>query len=283
MLYWREACGSLCCTEEKHVVPYVVLKRTMWYIILYWRESCGTLCCTEEQHVVPYVSWREACSSLCCTEEKHVVSYVVLKRSMWYLMLYWREACGSLCCTEEKHVVSYVVLKRSMWFLMCTEEKHVVPYVVLNRSMWFLMLYWTEACGSLCSTEHTHLVPYVVLPPRWSNARATLDKQSCVITSTLFEMYSTCMRWCDLNFSCLSTSITSAEVSSCQNKRRYQIQYGRPCLHFVSSNFHFVNLWQWLAFTCTNQLKKVNFGSTIEIKVRNCKNSCLLNNNLTEF
>ena len=54
-----------------------------------------------------------------------------------------------------------------------------------------------------------------------SNARATLDKQSCVITSTLFEMNSTCMRWCDLNFSCLSTSITSAEVSSCQNKRRY--------------------------------------------------------------
>ena len=34
-----------------------------------------------------------------------------------------------------------------------------------------------------------------------SNARATLDKQSCVITSTLFEMNSTCMCWCDLNFS----------------------------------------------------------------------------------
>ena len=50
---------------------------------------------------------------------------------------------------------------------------------------------------------------------------AALDKQSCVITSTLFEMNSTCMRWCDLNCSCLSTSITSAEVSSCQNKRRY--------------------------------------------------------------
>ena len=52
-------------------------------------------------------------------------------------------------------------------------------------------------------------------------ARPTLDKQSCVITSMLFEMNSTCMRWCDLNFSCLSTSITSAEVSSCQNKRRH--------------------------------------------------------------
>ena len=52
-------------------------------------------------------------------------------------------------------------------------------------------------------------------------ARATLDKKSCVITSTLFEMNFTCMRWCDLNFSCLSTSITSAEVSSCQDKRMY--------------------------------------------------------------
>ena len=41
-------------------------------------------------------------------------------------------------------------------------------------------------------------------------------------------------------------------------------------------------LWiykQWLAFTCTNQPKNVNFGSTIEIKVRIYKNSCLLNNN----
>ena len=47
-----------------------------------------------------------------------------------------------------------------------------------------------------------------------SYARATLDKQSCVITCTLFKMNSTCMRLCDLNFSCLSTS-------SCQNKRRY--------------------------------------------------------------
>ena len=54
-----------------------------------------------------------------------------------------------------------------------------------------------------------------------SYARATLDKQSCVITSTLFEMNSTCKRLCDLNFSCLSTSITWAEVSSCQNKRRF--------------------------------------------------------------
>ena len=53
------------------------------------------------------------------------------------------------------------------------------------------------------------------------NARATIDKESCVITSTLFKMNSTCMHWCDLNFSCMSTSITSAEVSSCQNKPRY--------------------------------------------------------------
>ena len=52
----------------------------------------------------------------------------------------------------------------------------------------------------------------------YGNARATLDKQSCVITSTLFEMNSTSMCLCDLNFSCLITSITSPEVSSCQNK-----------------------------------------------------------------
>ena len=34
-----------------------------------------------------------------------------------------------------------------------------------------------------------------------------------VITSTLFEMNSTCMRLSDLNFSCLSTSITSPKAS----------------------------------------------------------------------
>ena len=74
-------------------------------------------------------------------------------------------------------------------------------------------------------TQYTLSIHSVYLDT-WSgieaaNARATLDKQSCVITSTLFETNSTCMRWCDLNFSCLSTSITSPEVSSCQNKRRY--------------------------------------------------------------
>ena len=84
---------------------------------------------------------------------------------------------------------------------------------------------------------------------------ATLDKQSCVITSTLFEMNSTCMHLCDFNFSYLSTSITSAEVASCPNNKRIQIQYCRPCLHFVSSNINFVNLWQWLAFPCSNRLK----------------------------
>ena len=115
------------------------------------------------------------------------------------------------------------------------------------------------------------------------NARATLDK--CVITSMLFEMNSSCMRLCDLNFSCLSTSITSAEVYSCQNKRRYPNPIWATVFTFifVSSYFHFVNLWQWSAFTCTNQLKNVNFRSTIEINVRNYKNSCLLNNNLTSM
>ena len=77
---------------------------------------------------------------------------------------------------------------------------------------------------------------------RYSNARATLDKQSCVITSMLFEMNSPCMRSCDLNFSCLSTSITSPKVFGCQNNKRIQIQYGRPCLHLVFPNFNFVNL-----------------------------------------
>ena len=80
------------------------------------------------------------------------------------------------------------------------------------------------------------------------NTRATLDKHSCVIASTLFKMNSTCMRLCDLNFSCLSTSITSPEVSSCKNNKCIQIQYGRPCLHFVYSNFNIVNLRQWLGF-----------------------------------
>ena len=36
--------------------------------------------------------------------------------------------------------------------------------------------------------------------------------------------------------------ISLSSPHSAQNKQRYQIQYGRPCLHFVSSNFHFVNL-----------------------------------------
>ena len=72
----------------------------------------------------------------------------------------------------------------------------------------------------------------------------TLDKQSCVITSTLFEMNSTCMRLCDLNFSCLSTSITSPEVFSCKNLKRNQFQHSRPWLHFVSPNTNFVNLRQ---------------------------------------
>ena len=78
-------------------------------------------------------------------------------------------------------------------------------------------------CAHLHCTEHSVRITVTVLLTQCAYyARATLDKQSCVITSTLFEMNSTCMRWCDLNFSCCqSTSITSAEVSSCQNKRRF--------------------------------------------------------------
>ena len=70
-----------------------------------------------------------------------------------------------------------------------------------------------DPIGCLCFAEMWHKR----CSSSKSNARATLDKLSCVITSTLFEMNSTCMRWCDLNFSCLTTSITSAEVSSCPN------------------------------------------------------------------
>ena len=95
------------------------------------------------------------------------------------------------------------------------------------------------------------------------------DKQSCVITCT-FEMNSTCMRSCDLNFSCLSTSITSPEVSGWQNIKRIQIQYGRSCLHFVSSNFNFLNLRQLLAFPRKNQLKSVNFVCIIKYYRNKC-------------
>ena len=74
--------------------------------------------------------------------------------------------------------------------------------------------------GGRMLEENMFIVRYCIEETfRLGNARATLDKQSCVITSTLFEMNSTCMCWCDLNFSCLLTSITSAEVSSCQSKQ----------------------------------------------------------------
>ena len=69
---------------------------------------------------------------------------------------------------------------------------------------------------------------------------------------------------CDLDFSCLSTSIISPEVSGCQNNKCIQIQYGQSCLHFLSSNFNFVNLRQLLTFPCANQLKGVNFVCIIQ-------------------
>ena len=87
-------------------------------------------------------------------------------------------------------------------------------------------------------------------------------RSQCVITSTLFEMTSTCMRSCDLNFSWLSTSITAPEVSGCQNNKRIQYQYGRSCLHLVSSNFNFVNWRQLLAFRAQiNKKKLISFVS----------------------
>ena len=106
---------------------------------------------------------------------------------------------------------------------------HFLEY--LNFGALFNFFLWS-ICWNLCNLALVKCLLKLSLPNlyksnifKWSNygtnARATLDKKSCVITSTLFEMNFTCMCWCDLNFSCLSTSITSAEVSSCQDKRRY--------------------------------------------------------------
>ena len=73
---------------------------------------------------------------------------------------------------------------------------------------------YIQTCANFVTFIHDWYFLYFTNQIKQGNERATLDKQSCVITSTLFEMNSTCMRWCDLNFSCLSTSITSSEISS---------------------------------------------------------------------
>ena len=65
-------------------------------------------------------------------------------------------------------------------------------------------------------------------------------------------MNSTCMRLCDLNFSFVNFHV-SAKVSCCQNNKRIQIQYGRPCLHFVSSNYKNISyyvLFVFIILTC---------------------------------
>ena len=93
----------------------------------------------------------------------------------------------------------------------------------LTKPSWISRWHLCPPVRRLGSASRGIVVLFVTLadPKVPGDTRATLDKQLCVITSTLFEMNLTCMRWCDLNFNCLSTSITSAEVSSCQNKRRY--------------------------------------------------------------
>ena len=149
--------------------------------------------------------------------------------------------------TVTQHCVNYLVLNK----IYCIRVNKVIMSKQVTHE-YFVRLsgkyIWTGMTDSGCGKHY---------------ARATLDKQSCVITSTLFEMNSTCMRSCDLNFSCLSTSITSPEVSGCQNNKRFQIQYGRSYLHFVSSNFNFMNLWQLVAFPRANQLRSVNFVCSI--------------------
>ena len=141
-----------------------------------------------------------------------------------------------------------------------------VPYVTMQVTCGALIVNYYTYAPPRCRTAQYHTIFIVISATLWNDlgyARATLDKQSCVITSTLFKMNSTCMRSCDLNFSCLSIFITSPEVSVCQNNKRIQIQYGRSCLHFVSLNFNFVNLRQLLGFPCANQLKSVNFVGII--------------------
>ena len=85
-------------------------------------------------------------------------------------------------------------------------------------------------------------------PKKWvvlkSDARTTLDKQPCIITSTSFRNELHLHAFTDLNSSCLATSTTSSEVSSCQNEQCTQIQYGRPCLHFERVGAAECEWWQ---------------------------------------
>ena len=84
----------------------------------------------------------------------------------------------------------------------------------------------------------------------------------------LLKMNSTCMLLCNMNLNWMSTSITLSEVSTCQNEQcTYPVQCGEQYLHFMLLNFHFVNLWQWLAFPCKNQIKSINFACTIQINI----------------
>ena len=155
-----------------------------------------TMLWQNHSHSVVTVSPSQCCDSLTVTVlwQSHSHGEVTVSQS---------RCCDSLTFTVlwQSHSHSVETVSQSQ----CCDS-------VTVRVLWVSQ---SQCCDSL-----SHSV--VTVTVLWqSHARATLDKQSCVITSTLFEMNSTCMRWCDLNFSCLSTTITSPEVSSCQNKQRY--------------------------------------------------------------
>ena len=157
---------------------------------------------------------------------------------VWYA-IYLFLVTGSLNCGSSAYKSKATFT--TVWFWIGDQDHNCL--CLFKKTCVVVSFLGYSKCFGTCwyiSNHYWTLLRFLVAEQ--TNARATLDKQSCVITSMLFEMNSTCMRLCDLNIICVSTSMTSPEVSSCQNKQCIQIQYGRPCLHFVSSNFNFVNL-----------------------------------------
>ena len=143
-------------------------------------------------------------------------------------------------------------LPRAPWRWHTTNVTEGLSRSVLLNT--WILLHWRSHCDSTANSTRCYFKQYRSnnafdsLEPLCFNlgnlqaqylsyAMDTLDKQSCVFSPTLFEMSCTCMRLCELNFSCLLTSINSAEVSSCQNKRRYPNPIWRPCLHSCLRTF----------------------------------------------
>ena len=100
-----------------------------------------------------------------------------------------------------------------------------------------------------------------------------MDRQPCVVTSIFFKMNSTCMPFCDLNLSSLSTSITRSDVFSCQNEQRIQISICMAdCVYVLSLPIlSFCEIYKLLTFTSSNQLESVIFLSAFQINIRNAK------------